>query len=253
MSRISPKAIVFDLVGVLFFINKIRVLRSLDSKDLIFYYLKKGKNPIDEGIMLLDKMRQEVPGQFQEIVAYKGTYLPTCFLAWNQGLISRDETFEQIQNYFNDLEKQNYFTNENHKRVILNLLKKLFSSKLGVEAYKPVRSTVELVKKLKKTNNYKLYILSNIDKETFEGMHILHKSIFDLFDGIVTSCYSNFLKPDVAIFEYLIKNYNLDPLDCCFIDDQLENVQAAEKIGMQIIHCVRPSKLPTVFKQKGIL
>lgn len=253
MSQTSIKIIVFDLVGVLFFVNKIRVLRSLDTKDLFFYYLKKGKNPIEEGIMLLDKMRQEVPGQFQEIVGYKGTYLPNCFLQWNQGFISREEAFEQIQTYFNDLGKQNYFSNENHKRVILNLVKKLFSSSLGIEAYKPVRSTVELVKKLKKTNNYKLYILSNIDKETFEGMYELHKSIFNLFDGIVTSCYSNFLKPDSAIFEYLLKQYDLDPLLCCFIDDQIENLNAAQKFGMQTIHCTKPSRLPVIFKETGLL
>ncbi len=247
------KVIVFDLVGVLFFVNKIKVLRCIGSKDLIFYYIKKGRNPVDEGIALLDKMRQDVAGQFQDVVAYKGTYLPLCFLQWNQGLLSREQTFEQIQDYFNTLHKQHYFTSERHQRVILDLLKMIFSSELGMQAFMPIGSTIELVKKLKESNNYKLYILSNIDKETFEGLRSLHAPIFDSFDGIVTSCYSNLLKPEAAIFEYLFKQFNVDPVQSCFIDDQLENIHTAQKLGMDSIHCLKPSLLPSLVRKKGFL
>lgn len=247
------KTLIFDLVGVLFYVNKIKALRCLNSKDIILYYLKKGKNPLDEGIKLLDKMRREVSGQFQERVTYKGTYLPQCFLDWNQGFITRAVAFEHIQNYFSTLDTQGYFSNENHKKVIFNLLSMMFSSELAVTTFKPVLSTVELIEKLKKTNKYKLYILSNIDKETFEDIHSLYRVLFDEFDGIVTSCYSHFLKPEVEIFEYLFKEYNLDPLKCCFIDDQRENLETAQKLGMQTIHCVKFSQLPMIFKKKGFV
>lgn len=245
--------LVFDLVGVLFYINKLRVLRFIGRRDVIFYFLKTGKNPLDEGIMLLDRMRKEVPGQFQDKVTYKGTPLPRCLLEWNQDLISRDEAFEQIKHYFAELEKQHYFTSARHKRVILNLLGKIFSPELGLRAFRPVDSTITLVKKLKATKNYKLYILSNIDKETFEDIRRSYAAIFDLFDGIVTSCYSNLLKPEFTIFEYLFNQYNLDPAQCCFIDDQWENIDAAQQLGMQVVYCPEVSDLSRLFKEKGLL
>lgn len=253
MNLMPIKVIVFDLVGVLFCVNKIKALQSLSYKDLIFYYLRKGKNPIDEGIMLLDKMRLEVPGQFQDIVAYKGNYLPNCFLQWNKGVISNHEAFTQIKDYFDILDQRHYFTSQRHKRVILNLLRTLFSAQLGITSFLPIASTVNLVEKLKQTKNYRLYVLSNIDSETFAGIKVLHESVFNLFDGIVTSCDSHFIKPDSAIFEYLFKNYDLDPLVCCFVDDQIENLVAAERLGMRTILCTKPSLLPEIFKKKNLL
>jgi HAD superfamily hydrolase (TIGR01509 family) len=253
MSQAQIKTIIFDLVGVLFSISKSRVLRRLGSKDLILYYLRKGKNPIDEGIMLLDRMRKEVPGQFQEVVAYKGVYLPNCILQWNQGVLTRNEAFGQIQQYFTILDQQHYFTNKNHQRVILDLLSKLFSSQLGIEVYRPVRSTVNLIKELKKSNKYQIYLLSNIDQETFEGIKELYPEIFDLFDGLVTSWHSKLLKPDVAIFEYLLNTYNLSASECCFVDDQIENLNTAQKLGMQTILCTNCSLLPRIFKEKKLL
>jgi len=244
--------VVFDLTGVVFALHKMKIMRSLASKDLILYLLKQRKNPVDEGIMILDKMRREVPGQFQEIVGYKGTYLPLCFVQWNQGLISASESFRQIHDYFNSLDKQNYFNNALHKKVIFDLLYGLFGSERSLDAFKPIKSTVNLIKKLRNLGTYKLYILSNIDRETIDGLEVTHKELFSYFDGMVTSCYSHFLKPDAAIFDYLFTKYGLDPQACCFIDDQIENIKTAQSLGMETIHCVKPSALPSLVKKLGI-
>ncbi len=253
MSSPPINVFVFDLTGVIFAIHKMKIMRNIASKDLLVYFLKQRKNPVDEGIMILDKMRKEVPGQYQEIVGYKGTYLPLCFVQWNQGLISAAQAFEQIRDYFTHLDTQNYFKNSQHKKILFELLYDLFNSEKSLDAFKPIKSTVNLIQKLRKSGTYKLYILSNIDKETIDGLEALHKDIFSNFDGIVTSCYSHFLKPDVAIFDYLFTKYGLNPRDCCFIDDQIENIKAAQGLGMETIHCVKPSALHSLIKKKGIL
>lgn len=253
MKSTALTVIVFDLTGVVFALHKMKIVRALASKDLILYFLRQRKNPVDEGIMILDKMRKEVPGQFQDVVGYKGTYLPLCFVQWNQGLVSAAEAFEQIHTYFNELDNQKYFKNARHKKVLFNLLHGLFSFEKILDAFKPIQSTVNLIKKLKQLGTYKLFILSNIDKETFEGLEVVHKELFSYFDGIVTSCYSHHLKPDAAIFEYLFTKYEVNPQECCFIDDQIENIVAAQNLGMETIHCVKPSALPSLVKKKGIL
>lgn len=254
MNQISPtKVIIFDLTGVVFALHKMQIARKVAGRDLIMYFLRRRKNPVDEGIMILDKMRREVPGQFQESVSYKGTYLPLCFVQWHQGFLTSAQAFAHIQDYFNVLDKQHYFKSVHHKKVLFELLHEMFNSSNNLNAFRPIRSTVELIKKLHKLGTYKLYILSNIDKETIDGLESSYKDLFNYFDGIVTSCYSQQLKPDVAIFEYLFTKYNVNPRESCFIDDQIENIKAAQELGMKTIHCIRPSKLPLLVKKMGIL
>lgn len=250
MKKTEIKAIIFDLTGVIFSLNKRRLMRKIVSKDLIWYLLKERQNPVDEGLQLLDKMRKEVPGQFQDVVSYKGVLLPLFIVQWNQGQLTRAQAMQTLQDYFSDLEKQHYFKSEAHKRVLLDLLQHIFSSATSVEAFKPISSTVTFIKKLKNNGTFKLYVLSNIDRETIDGLMEKYKEIFNLFDGVVTSCYSNLLKPDEAIFTFLCKEFSLDPHDCCFIDDQDENIATADKLGMQTILCSKPSILPTLFKKK---
>jgi epoxide hydrolase-like predicted phosphatase len=250
MRKTEIRAIIFDLTGVIFKLNKRRLMRSVISKDLIWYLIRERKNPVDEGLTILNKMRQEAPGQFQNSVTYKGVFLPLFIVQWNQGLLTTAQALECIQSYFNELDKQHYFKSKAHKKVLLDLIQILFSSSTNIDAFKPISSTFAFVKKLRQKGDFKLYILSNIDRDTIEGLQQHYKDIFGLFDGIVTSCHSNLMKPDEAIFTFLCKEFDLKPQECCFIDDQLENVEAAHKLGMQTIHCTQPSMLPTLFKKK---
>lgn len=250
MKKTKIRAVIFDLTGVIFSLNKRRLMRKIISRDLIWYLLKERQNPVDEGLSILDKMRKEVPGQFQDAVSYKGVLLPLFIVQWNQGKLTKIQAMQELQDYFNELEKQHYFKSEAHKKVLFDLLRLIFSSATGFEAFKPISSTINFIKKLKSNGIFKLYILSNIDRETIDGLRQNYKEVFDLFDGIVTSCYSNLLKPDEAIFTFLCKEFSLDPHECCFIDDQEENIAAADKLGMQTILCGKPANLPTLFKKK---
>lgn len=50
-------------------------------------------------------------------------------------------------------------------------------------------------------------------------------------------------KPDPAIFELLAQRHGLVAADTLFIDDLLANVQAAQALGWQAIHCTTPEGL----------
>lgn len=245
--------VIFDILGVLFYIDKVKALQLLSYKDAFVYFCQKRRNPIDECLSILDRMRQEVPGQFQQIVPYKGTFLPNCIVQWQQGLISEPELFEQIKSYLALLDKEHYFSTACHRRVIYTLLDVMLNSRIGLEVYRLIPSTAQLIKTLKQQGMYKLYILSNIDKQTFEGLKQRYSPIFDCFDGMVTSCYSHFIKPEASIFECLIQKYNLDPHHCCLVDDQIENLEMAKKLGMDVVYCKKPAELYQLFEQKGLL
>lgn len=245
--------IIFDLAGIIFRINKLKILRCIGYKDFLLYYVQKQRNPFNECLAILNKMRQEIPGQFQDAATYKGTLLPVCFLQWQQGLISYGDLYHQIHDYLNMLDQQHYFSSACHKRVIFKLLHEFLNPQVLLSAYTIIPDTINLIQKLKQTGRYKLYILSNIDQETWNGLKAHYPEFFQNFDGIVTSCESHLLKPNAAIFKYLIEKYNLNPHHCCFVDDQIENIKTAEQLGMASIYCQKPSQLSDMFEKTEIV
>lgn len=43
-------------------------------------------------------------------------------------------------------------------------------------------------------------------------------------------------KPDAGIFNFLLKDSNLKPEESIFIDDSIDNIKAAENLGIQTFH-----------------
>ncbi len=91
-------------------------------------------------------------------------------------------------------------------------------------------ATVNLVKELK-NKGYKLFIISNMTRHFIDKEHLF--PVLGLFDGIVYSAPLKMLKPQPEIYKYLIDKYSLSPSECVFIDDLMENLETAEKLGMK--------------------
>ena len=85
---------------------------------------------------------------------------------------------------------------------------------------------IKLINILKK-NNYNVYILSDNNKESYDyyTKHELLKNI----DGFILSCNYNTLKKEGTLFDILLKEYNLKPDECYFIDDKKENIEISKK------------------------
>ena len=91
-------------------------------------------------------------------------------------------------------------------------------------------NVIDLIKKLK-DNNYKIYLLSNINPCTHDFMK--KSGLFDLVDGYVLSYIEHQIKPYESIYKTLIERYNLIPNECIFVDDKEINVETANKLGIQ--------------------
>lgn len=95
----------------------------------------------------------------------------------------------------------------------------------------PNEEIVELGKKLKNVG-YKIFILSNMSKESFE--YLLNKyDFFSMVDGAVVSAYEKTKKPESKIFEILLNRYSLIPEECVLIDDTKENLKKANEFGIK--------------------
>lgn len=81
-----------------------------------------------------------------------------------------------------------------------------------------------------KARGYRLFIISNYGDYTFEQTK--HKMKFlSLVEGAIFSYQHKMIKPDLEIYEKLLKDFDLKAEECVFIDDRLENVEAAKKVG----------------------
>ena len=76
-----------------------------------------------------------------------------------------------------------------------------------------------------------LYLLSNFNKRLRNELHLAPSLL--LFDGLVISGEIGMVKPNVEIYEYLLKKYGLDASECLFVDDRLDNIEAGESVGIK--------------------
>ncbi|NLN65243.1 MAG: HAD family phosphatase [Clostridiaceae bacterium] len=98
------------------------------------------------------------------------------------------------------------------------------------EMLSPIHQVVQIAERLKE-NNYSLYILSNFHKKAYEKIYKKFR-FFKLFDGILISAYTGFIKPDLAIYRKILTEYSISPEGTLFIDDTAENIAGAEKAGI---------------------
>jgi 2-haloacid dehalogenase len=118
----------------------------------------------------------------------------------------------------------------------------LYYDKWEIMLKSDIPETVSLFYRLKA--KYKIYGLTNWSVETIS---ILFRRFpfFKEFDGIVVSGQEGVVKPDHQIYKILLDRYNLKVENSIFIDDNLNNIQVAEKIGLYSIHYENASKLET--------
>jgi HAD superfamily hydrolase (TIGR01509 family) len=54
-------------------------------------------------------------------------------------------------------------------------------------------------------------------------------------------------KPDAEIFEYVLKENDLDPHETLFLDDNLSNLEGAQSTGIKTFHVERPELIFSLF------
>lgn len=87
-------------------------------------------------------------------------------------------------------------------------------------------------------DNYTLGVISNALPSVDLVFDFLE--IRKYFKLITISSFVQMRKPGEDIYKYSIKQIGSNPSECLFIDDKLENIKSAKKIGMQTIHLKRP-------------
>jgi putative hydrolase of the HAD superfamily len=83
-------------------------------------------------------------------------------------------------------------------------------------------------------SKYRLVLLSNTDALRFGFIRENFPGIF-IFDAYVLSYEVGYVKPHPQIFRTALERAQAEPSQCLFIDDREENVEAAQRMGLNTI------------------
>ena len=97
------------------------------------------------------------------------------------------------------------------------------------------------------SDNYSIHLLSNtseIHANVFTKIPLgpQGESIFTLFGRVFYSFEMGLVKPNPQIYQQVLNELNVLPSDLFFFDDNLSNVVAAQKLGIQAVHILNPSQ-----------
>lgn len=111
----------------------------------------------------------------------------------------------------------------------------------------PKKDTIEWLPELK-SQGYKLLCLTNMSDEFFSHLEVNH-DFWHHFDDIIVSGRVRMIKPDPAIYQYVIERHQLEPQEALFFDDLDENIRGAESVGLQGIVFADAAQAKKAFAQ----
>ena len=117
---------------------------------------------------------------------------------------------------------------------------------------KKIPGTIDVLKKVKKTNKYTLVLLSDNVKEWIDYVEKNNKDL-DIFDYKFFSYELGTIKEDNITFVKVLDRIKAKPEETLFIDDLMTNIESAKSIGITGIQFLSAEKLENSLKEKGII
>lgn len=102
------------------------------------------------------------------------------------------------------------------------------------------KGNIKILEKLKM--KYRTFLMSNTNKIHFDFYsQQLHQNfgyqyLDELFEKAYYSHTSGMRKPEARFFEHILNENGLKPEETLFVDDFIENIQAAKDLGIQTYH-----------------
>jgi len=236
--RIQAANIIFDMGDVLVETKYMRTIFSIGIEKFAFH-ASTWNNPFSchkKLFQFIEGIKPRIAGQPLVRDAH-GHILPELMVEWLKGTLSSQDLLSMIH------KSTGCFINWTEEALVRALAEIIFDPEAFIRTRQLIDEGIRFAKECKGAG-HKIYILSNWDNQSFSLLLAENPSLFQMFDGIVISGDVGLVKPDPAIFEFIIKQYQLDPHETVFIDDQPENVETAQQMG---IYSIRYAK------KKGLL
>lgn len=118
-------------------------------------------------------------------------------------------------------------------------------------AWVTISGTVDLSHRLH-AKGCPLFCLSNMHAASIAYLEQTH-TFWEVFTGVVISCRVRLIKPEPAIYAYLLEQYGLEASQTVFIDDTAVNLEAAAQLGIQTIQFENPVQCERQLRALGCI
>lgn len=168
-----------------------------------------------------------------------------CFRYWS---LKSKVPFEAFKKGFSqDLDYQKHERGEISGEEYWKSICRKFNVKLSYDDFElgwnsifehPIQPTFEIIKKFK--NNIGIHAYTNTNEIHRNAWTKKFSLEMSHFEKIYCSNQLGFRKPESRGFEFILSDLRTAPAELVFIDDMLENTEAAKKMGMNVIHFTEP-------------
>ena len=192
---------------------------------MIKYIISDLSEVIIQGFMGIGKELSPILSIPEKEIELEKTKNFPLFIKLMEGHLSEDE----YVNEFLSITKWNISAEDfkNTMRKVLN---------------KKIPGTIEVLKKVKNTNRYKLILLSDNVKEWIEYVLKTNNDL-KIFDYMFFSYELESIKEDSITFVKVLDKINAKPEETIFIDDLITNINVAKSIGIEGIQFINAKQL----------
>jgi len=154
-------------------------------------------------------------------------------------IFKKDGYIPKTVDEFNALKIEKLYNHVDDQKLLKDIKQKLHLSDKKIKKALPfIPAKFEIFPELwtqlpKLKTKYKIAVINNgnaIAKDYWE-----ERFNFDIFDLFINSAIEKIGKPDTAIYLLTCNRLGVNPKECLFMDDSLENIEAAKALEMETI------------------
>ncbi|PKN88353.1 MAG: hypothetical protein CVU46_01455 [Chloroflexi bacterium HGW-Chloroflexi-8] len=162
----------------------------------------------------------------------------------------RTELAKKFNKSYDEIDKIVYGSDSSQKAMLgeisetdhfMNVLKCLGDPDFGIREFQEAfwggdELDLELAEFISsKKNQFRFGMLSNAMSDIRKWLTD-HYDFLNLFDIVFFSAEYKIAKPDLKFYRAILKEFDVDPNEVIFIDDFVENINAAKSLGMLTVH-----------------
>ena len=115
----------------------------------------------------------------------------------------------------------------------------------------PIPEVLMFARALAKSGKYFMGTINNESREL--NLYRIEKyGLREIFRLFVSSCFVGLRKPESGIYRLAIETTQINPEQCCFIDDRALNLECAAKLGMRTIQMQTLKQLRSEMGKLGV-
>lgn len=248
--------LILDLGGVVLTRSMIQYMLKMRPLDILFQSIHDQTKPwlMQESIFELLKTIDLPKEEGFRNTTTKGVELPYIICAYQAGRISADDALTRAREAI--ASHPALFKSTHHQRIVERAIEIIFSPECEADCSMEIPAGMRILKELSDARSKgiikNIFGLTNWEKDAFARTRAVLPGL-SYFDDIITSGEIGTIKPNEGAYRYVLEKHHLEPSECLFVDDQLENVLAARECGIESLLFTDCYQLRKDLYDRGIL